>query len=89
MEAARRASAVLPDVEDLIGLHGRDSFRCEALRRVADWKDLGGDAAPAYERFGELRVATEHYRRVIKKLEHLSPLRDALHAFAGTTQCVS
>jgi hypothetical protein len=88
IEAARRFAAFLPDVDEMLSRHGHDAYRHETLRRVIDWTDLGS-GVPEYERFGETRVAAGHYRRVIRKEEHILPLRDALRAFAGSPQCVS
>jgi hypothetical protein len=88
METARRFAAFLPDVDEMLSRHGRDAFRHEIFRRVIDWTDLGS-GVPEYERFGETRVADGHYRNVIRKKEHILPLRDALRAFAGNPQCVS
>ncbi|MEA2328128.1 MAG: hypothetical protein QOE68_3087, partial [Thermoanaerobaculia bacterium] len=85
---ARRFGANLPDVDEMLSRHGHDAFRRETLRRVIDWTDLGSDV-PEYERFGETRVADGRYRNVIRKKEHILPLRDALRAFAGNPQCVS
>ncbi|MEA2897155.1 MAG: hypothetical protein QOJ84_2770 [Bradyrhizobium sp.] len=88
METARRFGTFLPDVDEMLSRHGRDAYRHETFRRVIDWTDLGSDV-PEYERFGETRVADGRYRNVIRKKEHILPLRDALRAFAGNPQCVS
>ncbi|HEV7426472.1 MAG TPA: hypothetical protein VGQ46_08890 [Thermoanaerobaculia bacterium] len=88
IEAARRFAAILPDVEELLARHGREAFRHEIFRRVVDWTDLGS-GVPEYERFGETRVAAGRYLHVIRKKEHILPLRDALHAFTGKAECVS
>jgi hypothetical protein len=88
IEAARRLGAILPDVDELLSRHGRDAYRHETFRRVIDWTDLGS-GVPEYERFGETRVAAGRYRNVIRKKDHILPLRDALRAFTGKYQCVS
>jgi hypothetical protein len=72
----------------MLSRHGRDAYRHETFRRVIDWTDLGS-GVPEYERFGEARVAAGRYRNVIRKNEHILPLRDALRAVAGKHQCVS
>jgi hypothetical protein len=88
METTRRFAPVLPDVEELLTRHGPEAYRHEVFRRVIDWTDLG-TGVPEYERFGEMRVAAGRYARVIRKKEHIVPLRDALSVFAGKRLCVS
>jgi hypothetical protein len=89
LNTAGRFATVLPDIEDLLSRYGAEAYRREAFRRILDWTDLGADQSPAYERFGEMRVASDRYRRVIRKVEHIVPLRDALRAFVERRQCVS
>jgi hypothetical protein len=89
MNTAGRFATVLPDVEDLLSRHGAEAYQRETFRRVIDWTDLGAGGSPAYERFGEKRVAADRYRRVIRKAEHIVPLRDALRASVERRQCVS
>jgi hypothetical protein len=89
LQTAARFSRVLPDAEELLSRHGRESYRREIFRRVIDWTDLGADDAPSYERVGEERVAADRYGGVIRKAEHMVPLRDALRASVRRRQCVS
>ena len=77
IERARRMADVVPDVDELFSRYGADSYRRETLRRVIDWTDVG-EGTPLYEQFGEERVARHRYARVIRKAEHIVPLRDAL-----------
>jgi len=81
MELARAQSASLADIEALVTRYGADAYRRETLCRVADWTALDG-APPLYERYGEERVAAGQYMTVIRRREHMLPLRDALCAAA-------
>jgi hypothetical protein len=87
MTAARREAAGLADIDELLSRHGAEVYRRETFRRVADWTDIGGDAQPLYERFGEERVAANWYMRVIRRAEHMIPLRDALIAGMEKRSC--
>ena len=88
MERARGQVAVLADIEDLLLRHGADAYRREVLCPVADWAAIDGDAAPAlYERYGEERVAAGRYTKVIRRREHMLPLRDALLAEVEKRSC--
>jgi hypothetical protein len=87
MESARGHAALLADIDDLLARHGADAYRREALGRVADWTALGGDESPLYERFGEERVAARRYTQVIRRREHMLPLRDALRDAVEKRSC--
>jgi len=87
MERARRLATLLPDIGELLSRHGAEVYRRETFRRVADWTDIGSGSAPLYERFGEERVAAHRYTRVIRRAEHLAPLRDALRAQVEKRTC--
>ncbi len=87
MSRARRYAATLPDVDELLSRHGAAAYRHERLRRVVDWTDVGSGPPPLYERFGEERVAAHRYARVIRRAEHLVPLRDALCAEMEKRAC--
>lgn len=78
IERAHRYAPLLPDVAELLAHHGADAFRRETLRRVPDWHALGAGEPPLYERFGEERVAAHRYDRVIRRDQHVLPLRDAV-----------
>lgn len=78
METARRQAGALIDIDGLLTMHGADAYRREALRAVVDWTAIDDSETPLYERFGEERVAAHRYTNVIRRREHLLPLRDAL-----------
>jgi len=86
IESARRHAAMLPDVDDMLSQHGAEAYRVERFRRVADWTEIS-DAPALYERFGEERVAAHRYTRVIRRAEHIVPLRDALCAEVEKRAC--
>jgi len=87
MESARGEAALLTDIDELLARHGADVYRREALCRVADWTALGGGESPLYERHGEERVAAGRYTKVIRRREHMLPLRDALCAEVEKRSC--
>jgi len=87
MERAREQAAALNDIETLLSRHGADAYRTEALYPVADWTAVGGDEPPLYERFGEERVAAHRYTQVIRRRQHMLPLRDALCAEVEKRSC--
>ncbi len=87
MDRARRHASILPDIDELQSRHGADVYRRETFRPVVDWTDLGIDSQPLYERFGEERVAAHRYTQVIRRSEHMVPLRDALRAGVEKRSC--
>jgi hypothetical protein len=87
MESARGQAALLTDIEELLARHSADAYRREALSRVVDWTAPGGDEPPLYERYGEERVAAHRYTKVIRRREHMLPLRDALRAAVEKRSC--
>jgi len=87
MESARCRATLLPDIGELLSRHGAQVYRRETFQRVADWTDIGSGSAPLYERFGEERVAAHRYTRVIRRAEHIAPLRDALRAEVEKRTC--
>jgi hypothetical protein len=87
MESARGQAAALTDVDALLSRHGADAYRREALSRVVDWTAMDGDEPPLYERYGEERVAARRYTHVIRRREHMLPLRDALRAEVEKRSC--
>jgi len=87
MERARERAAGLADIEALLSRYGRDAYRSEALVRVDDWTAVDLDTPPLYERFGVERVAAGRYAHVIRRDEHLLPLRDALRAEVEKRSC--
>jgi hypothetical protein len=87
MELARAQAASLPDIEALVTRYGADAYRRETLCRVADWTAIDDGAPPLYERYGEERVAAGQYMTVIRRREHMLPLRDALRAAVEKRSC--
>lgn len=87
MECARQRAAGLADIDELLSRYGPDVYRTEALVRVGDWTAMGGDTPPLYERYGVERVAAGRYAQVIRRDEHLLPLRDALCAEVEKRSC--
>jgi hypothetical protein len=87
MERALGQAAALTDIDALLSRHGADAYRTEALYPIADWTAVGGDAPPLYERYGEERVAAHRYSQVIRRREHMLPLRDALRAEVEKRSC--
>jgi len=87
MQSARGQAAALTDIDALLSRHGADAYRREALSRVVDWTALDGDEPPLYERYGEERVAAGRYTQVIRRREHMLPLRDALRAEVEKRSC--
>jgi hypothetical protein len=87
MERARRQAGALIDIEDLLKKHGPDAYRRESLHPVLDWAAIDEGAPPLYERFGEERVAAHRYTNVIRRREHMLPLRDALCAEVEKRSC--
>jgi len=88
MDRARRSAARVPDIDELLSRYGADVYRHERLRRVADWSRIDIDApAPRYERFGEQRVAAQRYSTVIRRDDHMIPLRDSLRRAVEKRSC--
>jgi hypothetical protein len=89
MDAAGRFAHAISDVSELQSRHGGDAFRTESFRLVTDWTALHSSERPDYERYGEERVASHRYEHVIRRGEHMIPLRDALYARMESGQFVS
>jgi len=87
MERARRQAGALIDIDELLIKHGADAYRREWLSPVVDWALIDEGAPPLYERFGEERVAAHRYTNVIRRREHMLPLRDALCAEVEKRSC--
>ncbi len=84
---ARAQIAILADVDPLLERHGEETYRLEALRRVVDWTADTDDGLPLYEQLGAERVAAGRYDAVIRRDEHMLPLRDALRAEVEKRTC--
>ena len=87
MERARAQAASLADIDELVARFGADAYRREMLHPVSDWTALDDGAPPRYERYGEERVAAGQYTTVIRRREHMLPLRDALRAAVEKRSC--
>lgn len=87
MEQVRCYTPELPDAAELLARHGADAYRREELRPVADWRSQGDGEPPLYERLGEERVALHRYERVIRRDEHMLPLRDAVCGALAERPC--
>jgi hypothetical protein len=87
MERARAQAGSLADIEALVARYGADAYRRETLSLVVDWAAIDGGAPPLYERYGEERVAARLYSTVIRRREHMLPLRDALRAAVEKRSC--
>jgi hypothetical protein len=84
---AQSRAGLLPDIAGLLSLYGANAFRREAFRRVTDWTAIDCDTPPLYEKFGTERVAASRYGQVIRRADHLVPLRDELRIRVGTPSC--
>ena len=88
IERARHEAAHLADIDELLSRHGAEAYRCERFRRIVDWSSIDLQSPPPfYESFGEQRVAAHRYSRVIRRAEHMIPLRDELLAAVEKRSC--
>ena len=85
LDAARGYAAMAAEVEAALTAWGPSAFRLEVLRSVAahDCWRAPAELPPAYERYGERRLADGAYADVIRFIDHVRPLRDALRSCAG------
>lgn len=84
IEAARGYTEMAAEVEAALAKWGPSAFRFEHLRSRAaheGWDDPAD--VPAYERYGEQRLAAGTYADVIRFTDHVRPVRDALLALAS------
>jgi len=79
LRAARAYAELADEVTAALAAWGAEAFRKEYLRFV-DARDTlePGDTLPYYERYGEQRVASGVYDRVIRYHTHVKPIADAL-----------
>ena len=72
------------EVDEALARDGTSAPATEWLRPVTERAGLTSDSAvvPFYETYGEAQVAAGHYRRVIRRDEHMLPLARALWAHA-------
>lgn len=68
------------EVVKVLDRYGKDSFKWECLRPADTEKVLSTfeQELPAYERYGEIRVAQGRYQGVIRYREHVLPVRRAI-----------
>jgi hypothetical protein len=86
LAAAENYPELRAEAASAIARFGAQPFRTEWLRPVDDWREglLHMDPDPPhYERVGEDRVRTGHYRDVIRYRENVRPLMAALWREAG------
>ena len=79
LAAARNYGPLKAEVARAIARAGLAAFRRECLRPVPGRGGLPQSVEPpAYEHYGEQRVATGHYRQVLRYRQHLAPLAEGL-----------
>jgi hypothetical protein len=74
------------EVQAALSRFGRQAFSTEILREVDDASEgLDGmpEEPPLYERFGEQRVAAQHYQDVIRYRQHVQPFVRLMWRQAG------
>lgn len=85
--AAATYTELASEVEAALRRADPEAFRVELLRPVVvgELTDgrLPGDDAPRYERYGEERVKTGRFRRVLRFADHVRPAAEALRALAA------
>ena len=64
---------------------GEEAYRVECLRLAScpAWSNWTPNEVPAYERYGEVLVASGIYNRVIRYRDHIMPLAEAIRSFVG------
>jgi hypothetical protein len=86
LAAAQGYPELRAEAETALARFGSQLFRTEWLRPVADWRqglDRMAEEPPHYERVGEGRVSSGHYRDVIRYRENVRPLVKALWRDVG------
>ncbi|HEV8631750.1 MAG TPA: hypothetical protein VGV61_15650 [Thermoanaerobaculia bacterium] len=86
LAAARNYPELAAEVERALRAHGADAFRRERMYRVEPLATVARrfDGQPAYERYGEERVAGGLYVEVLRHRDHFAPLAAALVALCQT-----
>lgn len=84
--AAEQYAELSQEVQSAIAQQGKQYFRVECLRRTetAALPHFDG-GKPAYEIWGEQRVAEGHYQTVIRFQQHLLPMLEAILDYASHT----
>ncbi len=86
--AAGTYAELAGEVGAALRLADPDAFRVELLRPVVVAREppdgrLPGEETPRYERYGEERVRTGRFRRVLRFADHVRPAAEALRALAA------
>jgi len=82
--AAEQYVELKDEVHRALDGHGKEYFRTECLRRSPSAKRVCCDGGkPAYEIWGEQRVAEGHYQTVIRFKQHVLPIMQAILDYAG------
>jgi hypothetical protein len=82
VKAARSYPGLEDEVARVLAHYGPDAFQTELLREVAYSLDIDGlfPDPPAYEIYGERRVAAGFYHEVLRYRTHVAPLADWLRS---------
>jgi hypothetical protein len=89
LAAAGAFDALQNDVAEQLR-DGTEPFRFECLRSASVDFDLAPKAAiPAYESYGEARVAEGRYRTVLRYRQHFVPFVEALAAAVASAETTS
>jgi hypothetical protein len=82
LTAAKEFVNLQQELDAVVALEGLEAQRTEIYREASDFSMLTvpGGTIPAYERFGEQRVATGRYQECIRWNEHVAPIVAALCA---------
>ena len=87
LQAAQHYLELRDEVRQAIARRGKEYFRLECMRKVAEPfpQRLCADK-PYYETWGEQRVAQGKYESVIRYEEHVRPIMDAMREHATATK---
>jgi nucleotide-binding universal stress UspA family protein len=80
LDAISRYDALKAEAEAAFERYGKDAFRVEFLRRVAEGGPPPPSWVPYYEQVGEARVRSGLYTSVLRYGSHVRPVIDALLA---------
>jgi hypothetical protein len=78
MQAVSRYDLLASETNAALEQFGKDAFRTEFLRLVADAAPPPESWVPYYEQVGEERVKAGRYRSVLRYADHVKPVIDAL-----------
>jgi hypothetical protein len=82
LTAAKEFVSLQRELNAVVASEGLEAQRTEVYRETCDFSALTvpEGAVPAYERFGEQRVATGRYQECIRWNQHVAPIVAALRA---------